>query len=81
VRAPLPWQAAVDFLAQAGISPVTDPGKFDECQRDMERWWNAGGSLHGFVAAVKAGESTRSLSAAEARRILERRFAPSWMRS
>jgi hypothetical protein len=74
VRAPLPWQAARDFLATIGITPEGDPERFDQLQRDAAVWWERGGSMRSFLAAVQSGASTRSFSAVEARRVLERRY-------
>ena len=75
MRAPLPWQAAADFLRMLGITPQSDPDRFDRLQRDAEAWWNAGGSMRSFLRAVESGASTKVLSTDEARRVLERRYA------
>jgi hypothetical protein len=71
----LSWQTTRDFLALAGVTPEGDPGRYDRLQRDAGLWFARGGSMRSFVAAVKAGEDTRSLSVTEARRVLERRYA------
>jgi hypothetical protein len=78
--APLPWKAAVDFLAIIGITPQGDPARFDELQRDLAVWWERGGSARSFLRAVESGASTKVLSTDEALRCLERKFLPSWMR-
>jgi len=75
VRAPLPWQAARDFLAIIGVSPQGDPARFDVLQRDLESWWSRGGSVRSFLRAVESGASTKVLSTDEALRCLERRYA------
>jgi hypothetical protein len=68
------WQSVRDFLRLAGVDPESDPTRYDLLARDAERWFARGGSMRSFVAAVKAGQDTRTLTTTEARRICERRY-------
>lgn len=69
------------YLAEIGISPEATPAEFDLLQREFAGWWEAGGSMRGFVEAHR-GDHKRSapVTPAEARRALEKRFLDPWQR-
>ena len=51
----LPTPVVRSFIAQLGVTPASDPGRFDALQRELDAWWAEGLSCRAFVAAHQPG--------------------------
>jgi hypothetical protein len=47
--ATIPQSMMIQVLAMLDASPAHSPDRFDRLQRELDAWWNCGGSCRRFV--------------------------------
>jgi hypothetical protein len=71
----LPREASAAFLALLNITPAGDPGEFDVMQRELDRWWSAGGSALAFIEQHRSAPAAAEMMSWErAYQELRRRY-------